>query len=90
MLDAGRSRMAEAAWTLAETLTWERHVDAMQATCAEVFQEEQPAPRMSASWSGCGRYFLRRRNLWPFTRASIARRSKDAGATLAMFSDAIR
>jgi len=41
MLDADRSRMAEAARTLAETLTWERHVDAMQAIYAEVLQERQ-------------------------------------------------
>ena len=41
MLDADRSRMAEAARALAETLTWERHVDAMQAIYAEVLQEER-------------------------------------------------
>jgi UDP-glucose:(heptosyl)LPS alpha-1,3-glucosyltransferase len=39
MLDADRPRMAEAARALAETLTWERHVDAMQAMYAEVLRE---------------------------------------------------
>jgi UDP-glucose:(heptosyl)LPS alpha-1,3-glucosyltransferase len=36
MLDADRVRMGEAARALAETLTWERHVDAMLGVYAEV------------------------------------------------------
>jgi UDP-glucose:(heptosyl)LPS alpha-1,3-glucosyltransferase len=41
MLDADRARMGEAARALAETLTWERHVDAMEAIYAEVLQERR-------------------------------------------------
>jgi hypothetical protein len=36
MLDADRARMGEAARALAESLTWERHVDAMLTVYAEV------------------------------------------------------
>ena len=36
MLDTDRARMGEAARALAETLTWERHVDAMLTVYAEV------------------------------------------------------
>jgi len=39
MLDADRAPMGEAARALAETLTWERHVDAMLALYAEVAGE---------------------------------------------------
>jgi UDP-glucose:(heptosyl)LPS alpha-1,3-glucosyltransferase len=41
MLDADRARMGEAARALAETLTWERHVDAMEAIYAEVLRERR-------------------------------------------------
>jgi UDP-glucose:(heptosyl)LPS alpha-1,3-glucosyltransferase len=41
MLDADRARMGEAARALAETLTWERHVDAMLALYAEVAAERR-------------------------------------------------
>jgi UDP-glucose:(heptosyl)LPS alpha-1,3-glucosyltransferase len=41
MLDADRARMGEAARALAETLSWERHVDAMEAIYAEVLRERR-------------------------------------------------
>ena len=41
MLDADRARMGEAARALAETLTWERHVDAMLALYGEVAEERR-------------------------------------------------
>jgi UDP-glucose:(heptosyl)LPS alpha-1,3-glucosyltransferase len=41
MLDADRPRMGEAARALAETLTWQRHVDAMRAVYAEVVEERR-------------------------------------------------
>jgi len=41
MLDADRERMGEAARALAETLTWERHVDAMLGLYAEVTDERR-------------------------------------------------
>ncbi len=41
MLDADRARMGQAARALAETLTWERHVDAMLTLYAEVVEERR-------------------------------------------------
>jgi UDP-glucose:(heptosyl)LPS alpha-1,3-glucosyltransferase len=41
MLDADRAWMGQAARALAETLTWERHVDAMLAIYAEVIEERR-------------------------------------------------
>jgi UDP-glucose:(heptosyl)LPS alpha-1,3-glucosyltransferase len=41
MLDADRRRMAQAARAVAETLTWQRHVDAMRALYAEVLEERR-------------------------------------------------
>jgi UDP-glucose:(heptosyl)LPS alpha-1,3-glucosyltransferase len=41
MLQTDRIPMAAAARALAETLTWRRHVDAMQAIYAEVLQERE-------------------------------------------------
>jgi UDP-glucose:(heptosyl)LPS alpha-1,3-glucosyltransferase len=41
MLDADRARMGEAARALAETLTWERHLDAMLTLYAEVAEERR-------------------------------------------------
>jgi UDP-glucose:(heptosyl)LPS alpha-1,3-glucosyltransferase len=41
MLQTDRIPMAAAARALAETLTWRRHVDAMQTVYAEVLQERK-------------------------------------------------
>jgi UDP-glucose:(heptosyl)LPS alpha-1,3-glucosyltransferase len=41
MMDSDRVQMGEAARALAETLTWERHVDAMLAIYAEVAEERR-------------------------------------------------